>query len=86
MAGYGLGSNWNCLFVNDIDTKKAASYRANHSGGNKLLLKDLAQVTLDELPRSPVLVWASFPCQDLSLAGNGAGLAGKRSGMFKPFW
>lgn len=51
MAGHGLGSNWNCLFANDIDTKKAASYRVNHSGGNELLLKDLAQVTLDELPR-----------------------------------
>jgi DNA (cytosine-5)-methyltransferase 1 len=86
MAGFGLGANWNCLFANDIDAKKATSYRANHSGGKELLLKDVAQVTLDELPGSPDLVWASFPCQDLSLAGNGAGLAGKRSGMFKPFW
>ncbi len=32
------------------------------------------------------LPWGSFPCQDLSLAGNGAGLAGERSGTFKPFW
>ena len=86
MAGYGLGPDWKCLFANDIDTKKAASYRANHGGGSELLLKDVAQVTLDQLPSSPDLVWASFPCQDLSLAGNGAGLAGKRSGMFKPFW
>lgn len=86
MAGFGLGSDWDCLFANDIDAKKAASYRANHNGGKELLLKDVAQVTLDELPGSPDLVWASFPCQDLSLAGNGAGLAGKRSGMFKPFW
>lgn len=86
MAGFGLGSDWRCLFANDIDPKKAASYRANHDGGKELLLKDVSQVTVDELPGSPDLVWASFPCQDLSLAGNGAGLAGKRSGMFKPFW
>lgn len=86
MAGFGLESSWNCLFANDIDLKKATSYRANHHGGKELLLKDVAQVTLDDLPGSPDLVWASFPCQDLSLAGNGAGLAGKRSGMFKPFW
>ena len=86
MAGFGLGSDWNCLFANDIDPKKAASYRKNHHGGEELLLKDVAKVSLDELPGSPDLVWASFPCQDLSLAGNGAGLAGKRSGMFKPFW
>ena len=86
MAGLGLGSNWRCSFANDIDAKKAASYRANHDGGKQLLLKDVALVSLDELPGSADLVWASFPCQDLSLAGNGAGLAGKRSGMFKPFW
>ncbi len=86
MAGFGLGSDWDCLFANDIDPKKAASYRANHHGGKELLVKDVAEVSLDELPGSADLVWASFPCQDLSLAGNGAGLAGKRSGMFKPFW
>lgn len=86
MAGFGLGSEWKCLFANDIDPKKAESYRANHGGGEELLLKDVAKVTLDEVPGSADLVWASFPCQDLSLAGNGAGLAGKRSGMFKPFW
>ncbi|PTE19610.1 DNA (cytosine-5-)-methyltransferase [Cereibacter changlensis JA139] len=86
MAGFGLGSDWQCLFANDIDAKKAASYRVNHGGGKELLLKDVAQVTADEIPGTADLVWASFPCQDLSLAGKGAGLAGKRSGMFKPFW
>ncbi|WP_151717545.1 DNA cytosine methyltransferase [Gemmobacter serpentinus] len=86
MAGFGLGSGWQCLFANDIDAKKAASYRANHDGGKELLLKDVAKVTPDEIPGMADLVWASFPCQDLSLAGKGAGLAGKRSGMFKPFW
>ncbi len=32
------------------------------------------------------LMWGSFPCQDLSLAGVGAGLKGERSGTFYPFW
>ncbi len=86
MAGVGLGSGWRCLFANDIDAKKAASYSANHNGGKELLLKDVAAVSTDELPGEADLVWASFPCQDLSLAGKGAGLAGERSGMFKPFW
>ncbi len=86
MAGVGLGSAWTCLFANDIDAKKAAAYRANHGGGKELLLKDVATVSVDELPGTADLIWASFPCQDLSLAGKGAGLAGRRSGMFKPFW
>jgi len=86
MAGVGLGSEWQCLFANDIDARKAVSYRANHKGGKELLLKDVSAVTSDEIPGAADLVWASFPCQDLSLAGNGAGLDGKRSGMFRPFW
>jgi len=86
MVGFGLGSGWDCLFANDIDEKKAASYRANHQGGSELLVKNVAAITLSEIPGRADLAWASFPCQDLSLAGKGAGLAGKRSGMFKPFW
>ena len=31
-------------------------------------------------------MWGSFPCQDPSLAGNGAGLGGARSGTFHAFW
>lgn len=86
MAGIGLGPQWHCLFANEIDAQKGKSYRANHAGGKELLLRDVAQVNLTDLPGQPDLIWASFPCQDLSLAGKGAGLAGKRSGMFKPFW
>ena len=36
------------------------------------------------LPGRADLAWASFPCQDLSLAGGGAGLTGERSGAFWP--
>ena len=86
MAGFGLGAGWQCLFANDIDAKKAASYRANHGGGAELCQKDVALVTQADLPGAVDLAWASFPCQDLSVAGNRAGLAGKRSGMFRPFW
>lgn len=28
------------------------------------------------------IIYGGFPCQDISVAGNGAGLAGKRSGLF----
>lgn len=86
MAGFGLGSGWRCLFANEIDEKKTAVYCANRGGGKEMLLKDVAAVTVDEVPGAADLAWASFPCQDLSLAGRGAGLAGERSGTFKPFW
>ena len=38
-----------------------------------------------DLPGRAELAWASFPCQDLSLAGAGAGLSGARSAAFWGF-
>jgi DNA (cytosine-5)-methyltransferase 1 len=85
MARAGLGPNWQCVFANDIDAKKGESYQVNW-GGNALKLSDVALVETKDLPAQADLVWASFPCQDLSLAGMGAGLKGDRSGTFWPFW
>ncbi|TCS62970.1 DNA (cytosine-5)-methyltransferase 1 [Varunaivibrio sulfuroxidans] len=85
MARAGLGANWNCMFANDFDPKKASTYSANW-GGDPLLVADVADVTSDQLPGHADLTWASFPCQDLSLAGDYVGLDGKRSGTFWPFW
>lgn len=85
MARSGLGPQWRCLFANDINAKKATSYRANW-GGDHFFEGDVADLTPDHLVGDADLAWASFPCQDLSLAGPGAGLSGARSGAFHPFW
>lgn len=85
MVRAALGSTWNCVFANDIDHKKAASYAVNW-GRNELCINDVAALTPTDLPGRADLAWASFPCQDLSLAGAGAGLKGERSGTFWPFW
>lgn len=85
MARAGLGIGWECLFANDIDEKKAASYAANWSG-QALEVCDVADVRSVDLPGTADLAWASFPCQDLSLAGSFVGLKGDRSGTFWPFW
>ncbi len=85
MARLGLGPLWRCAFANEWCEKKAASYRA-YFGCDELKVEDVANVSLEDLPGVPTLVWASFPCQDLSLAGSGAGLRGARSGTFKDFW
>ncbi|MCG8347524.1 MAG: DNA cytosine methyltransferase [Chloroflexales bacterium] len=86
LARMGLGPHWECLFANDIDEKKAHVYRSNFSGGHELVVADINRVTTAILPGHARLAWASFPCQDLSLAGNGKGLHAERSGAFWPFW
>jgi DNA (cytosine-5)-methyltransferase 1 len=85
MARAGLGEGWRCLFANDFDHKKIEAYRANW-GSDVLHEGDVGAVSLAQLPESADLIWGSFPCQDLSLAGAGAGLSGARSGSFWPFW
>lgn len=86
MARLGLGSHWNCIFANEWCEKKASAYRAYFGKSPELSVRDIRSVKTEDLPGHSDLVWASFPCQDLSLAGSGAGLRGERSGTFKPFW
>jgi DNA (cytosine-5)-methyltransferase 1 len=86
MARAGLGPGWRCLFANDFDQKKSRIYRENWDGGPEMKTADVGSLRTIDIPGSAHLAWASFPCQDLSLAGGGAGLKGERSGTFRPFW
>lgn len=84
-AGSGLvtqGGKHACIPVwsNDICPKKAAVYTANH-GYDHFHLGPIEQVCGSSIPKGDI-VWASFPCQDLSLAGKMGGLAASRSGLF----
>ncbi len=92
MARAGLGEKWRCLFANDFDQKKVSTYEANWGAGD-IRHADVASLTLADLPATVAdLAWASFPCQDLSLAGSYRGLGRERdntptrSGTFWPFW
>lgn len=91
MAREGLGDGWRCLFANDFDPMKAATYAANW-GSDHLVCEDVGKLAVSDLPAKADLAWASFPCQDLSLAGEYAGLGhagtktATRSGTFWPFW
>jgi DNA (cytosine-5)-methyltransferase 1 len=91
MARAGLGDSWQCLFANDFSEMKGHTYTTNW-GEDHFKPGDVGLVTTAELPGRASLTWASFPCQDLSLAGNYRGLGEAssevmtRSGTFWPFW
>lgn len=91
MARAGLGNGWTCQFANDFNEMKARTYALNW-GSEHLVCGDVAAVTTAQLPGRADLTWASFPCQDLSLAGKYRGLGEAssevmtRSGTFWPFW
>lgn len=83
-AGSGLVSQalkkyFRVAWANDICAKKAAVYKANHKNA-PFYLCSITSINGKTLPECS-LSWASFPCQDLSLAGNTAGIRAKRSGL-----
>jgi DNA (cytosine-5)-methyltransferase 1 len=85
LATCGLSHAWQCVWANDIDLKKAEVYKANF-GPEHFHVGDVSQFAASDLPNSTQMAWASFPCQDLSLAGWRRGLSDERSGAFWPFW
>jgi DNA (cytosine-5)-methyltransferase 1 len=87
LARLGLGEGWVCAFANDFDRAKAATYRANFTDAEGHLREgDVWALSAADLPGRADLAWASSPCQDFSLAGPRAGLAGGRSSAFFGFW
>lgn len=90
MVRAGLGGRWKCQFANDFDPLKVKVYAENW-GEEEILEDDIHKVEAEDLGKRADLAWASFPCQDLSTAGNGLGIGHSsgsnrtRSGTFWAF-
>ena len=78
LVAYGLKGMFAPIWANDISEQKAAVYEANF-GCEHFELGDIKDVNGRDLPFAH-LSWASFPCQDLSLAGSLGGIHASRSG------
>lgn len=85
-AGIGLvrlaleAEGWNVAFANDIDPDKLEMYELNF-GRADFHLGDIHKIDANDLPRCDLFT-ASFPCNDLSIAGARTGLNGKESSAF----
>lgn len=90
-AGIGLlrlgleEEGWTAAFANDIDRDKYAMYSAHFADANgHFLLDDIHNIDPNHIP-TVAMATASFPCNDLSLAGMRRGLGGKQSSAFWGF-
>ena len=90
-AGIGLmrmglnNAGWNIVFANDIDADKKKMYLDQFSeSSDEFLLGDVHKLDPAIVPRA-TLATASFPCNDLSLAGARKGLSGTNSSAFWGF-
>lgn len=92
-AGIGLvhealkDSGWECAYANDIDPKKEAMYKGHFGPSPYFHLEDVWQTDriVKEIAERPFLATASFPCTDLSLAGNWQGFEGDHSSTYFGF-
>ena len=84
LAHLGLDGLAQCVFANDFDPLKAKVYQDNFVD-TPFSQADVWSLKSSDLPEAE-LAWASFPCQDLSLAGARKGLNAPRSGAFWGFW
>jgi DNA (cytosine-5)-methyltransferase 1 len=88
-AGIGLvrlaleQEGFRVVFANDIEPAKARLYTGNFNADD-FVLGDVRKVKGADIPDIE-LATASFPCTDLSLAGNRIGLSGEQSGLFWEF-
>lgn len=90
-AGIGLvrlgleRAGWNVIFANDIAAEKYEMYSSYFQDAPEhYRLGDIFELDVTSIPET-ILATSSFPCIDLSLAGNQNGLAGKHSGAFWGF-
>lgn len=92
-AGVGLArmglerAGFQVVWANDLEPFKRdlyVSHFQDDEGQHEFVLGDVARVAGSDLP-DVELAWSSFPCTDLSLAGNRAGLVGKHSSTFYQF-
>lgn len=79
LVAYGLKGMFKPIWANDISEQKAAVYKENFGDGY-FKLDDIKNINGKNLPFAN-LSWASFPCQDLSLAGSLGGIHASRSGL-----
>lgn len=77
----GLDNRWSCSLAVDWDGTKEEAYKCLW-GEEAFERADVSEISEERITDGTSLVWASFPCQDLSLAGNRSGLSGSRSGYF----
>jgi len=79
LVAFGLKGIFESVWANDICAKKAGVYAANHDSEH-FHLGDIRKINGRFMP-SAQMSWASFPCQDLSLAGLVNGIEAERSGL-----
>ena len=91
VGGFGIALEQNKFdIVAQVEIDKNSQNVLRNKFPNSQLLNNVLEVTGDQLRAAGFIsdggiITGGFPCQDLSVGGRRAGLAGKRSGLFYEF-
>ena len=85
IGGFALGAYWAGMrferhYFSEIDDYAIKVYSKRFP--DAIALGDIKQIHGKDLPNGEWIIAGGFPCQDISVAGKGAGLAGERSGLW----
>lgn len=85
IGGFALGAEWASVefdkhYFSEVDDYAIKVY--NKRFPDAIALGDITKIDGSKLPKGEWIIAGGFPCQDISVAGKGAGLAGARSGLW----
>jgi DNA (cytosine-5)-methyltransferase 1 len=92
IGGFALGAVWAGMkfenhFCSDIEPYCQRLYALRFP--DSIQLGDITKIDTEKLKREYPGEWllsGGFPCQDISIAGKGAGITGTRSGLWFEYW
>jgi DNA (cytosine-5)-methyltransferase 1 len=92
IGGFALGAYWAGMrfenhFCSEIDPYEVELYAKRFP--DSVQLGDITKIDFEKLKNDYPGEWiiaGGFPCQDISIAGKGAGIEGKRSGLWFEMW
>jgi DNA (cytosine-5)-methyltransferase 1 len=85
IGGFALGAEradlrFDAHYFSEVDDYATRVYSARFP--DAVALGDIRNIRGADLPQGDWIIAGGFPCQDISVAGKGAGLAGERSGLW----
>jgi len=85
IGGFALGAEWAGVkfdkhYFSEVDDYAIRVYSARFP--DAISLGDIKNISANNLPTGNWIIAGGFPCQDISVAGKGAGLDGARSGLW----
>ena len=89
IGGFALGAYWAGMkfehhYCSDIEPWCQELYAKRFP--DSIQLGDITKIDTSKLPAGEWIITGGFPCQDISIAGKGAGIHGERSGLWFEYW